>query len=141
MSCTNTRDVRQLFRTIATEEGYVRKLVNLREIRERAALSQAELAKEAGISKNALGQLERGDFNPRPVTVRKLAEALGVQPSDLWQESADLGKSEAPSAIPPLSGGSSSEKSESGPHSVEEQVVNALATYIMKRARAYEEDL
>jgi len=118
----------------------VRKLRNLREIRERRALSQAELAKEAGISKNALGQLERGDFNPRPVTVRKLAEALGVQPSDLWEESADMGKSEAPSAIPPLSG-SSSEKSESGPRSVEEKVVDALGTYIMKRARAYEEDL
>src|SRR5215218_857050 len=102
---------------------YMRKLVNLRELRERAALSQGELARMAGVTKNAVGQLERGEFNPRPATVRKLAEALGVQPMDLWEESADL------------------EKSESGPHSVEEKVVNALAYYITRRAGAYEEDL
>jgi len=117
----------------------MRRLVNLRELRERAALSQGELARMAGVTKNAVGQLERGEFNPRPATVRKLAEALGVQPMDLWEESADLGKSEAPSATPPRS--SSSEKSESGPHSVEEKVVNALAYYITRRAGAYEEDL
>src|SRR5215217_6485696 len=118
--------MRQLFWTVrdSTKCGlpiggvYMRKLVNLRDLRERAALSQGELARMAGITKNAVGQLERGEFNPRPVTVRKLAEALRVQPMDLWEESADPGKPEAPSAIPPLSGSSSSEKGESGPHSV-----------------------
>jgi|SRR5829696_7665908 len=62
----------------------MRKLVNLRELRERAALSQGELADRAGISKNAVGQLERGDFNPRPATVRRLAQALDVSPEELW---------------------------------------------------------
>jgi transcriptional regulator with XRE-family HTH domain len=66
----------------------MRKLVNLRELRERAALSQGELASEAGISKNAVGQLERGEFNPRPATVRRLAEALGVRPDELWESTS-----------------------------------------------------
>src|SRR5215207_6795080 len=73
----------------------MRKLVNLRELRERAALSQGELASEAGISKNAVGQLERGEFNPRPATVRRLAEALGVRPDKLW-ESTDPKAAAAP---------------------------------------------
>jgi transcriptional regulator with XRE-family HTH domain len=75
----------------------MRKLVNLRELRERAALSQEELGKLAGISKNSVGQLERGEFNPRPVTVRRLAEALGVEPEEIW----DPQESTLPSPEPP----------------------------------------
>ncbi len=80
----------------------MRKLVNLRELRERAALSQQELAKRAGISKNAVGQLERGEFNPRPVTVRQLAEALGVRPEELWEGERSKELVAGPKAEAPL---------------------------------------
>ncbi len=54
--------------------------------RERAVYGQAELARAAGITPNALWQIERGLREPRPVTVRKLAEVLGVEPRTLMTD-------------------------------------------------------
>jgi len=59
------------------------KLGRLRFRREMAGLTQEELAARAGVSKNALGALERGASEPRPSTIRRLAEALGCQPEEL----------------------------------------------------------
>jgi transcriptional regulator with XRE-family HTH domain len=59
------------------------KLTRLRAVRERSALSQKELAERAGVSRGALIQIENGSAEPRPTTVRKLAAALAVKPSDL----------------------------------------------------------
>ncbi len=50
----------------------------IKELRERRSYGQAELARAAGISPNALWRIESGMHAPRPVTVRKIAEALGV---------------------------------------------------------------
>jgi transcriptional regulator with XRE-family HTH domain len=50
----------------------------IKELRERRSYGQAELARLAGISPNALWRIESGMHEPRPVTVRKIAEALGV---------------------------------------------------------------
>jgi predicted ATPase/DNA-binding XRE family transcriptional regulator len=51
----------------------------LRGYRERARLSQEELAEQAGVSWQAIGALERGERRrPYPATVRGLAEALGL---------------------------------------------------------------
>lgn len=46
--------------------------------RERKVLGQAELAAKAGISVTGLSRIELGQRKPRPSTVRKIAEALGV---------------------------------------------------------------
>ncbi len=54
--------------------------------RERAVYGQAELARAAGITPNALWQIEKGLRDPRPATIRKLAEALGVPPHDLLDQ-------------------------------------------------------
>jgi transcriptional regulator with XRE-family HTH domain len=51
------------------------------------ALTQQELADRSGVSLTTINRLERG-YTARPQTVRKLAEALGVTPSELLQESA-----------------------------------------------------
>ena len=56
---------------------------NVRRQREQRFLSPGELAEKAGISRNTLWRIESGDYPARPRTVRKLAEALGVQPTDL----------------------------------------------------------
>lgn len=59
------------------------KLTRLREWRERKALSQRELSSAAGISRTTLVMLETLESEPQPRTVRKLAAALGVEPSEL----------------------------------------------------------
>jgi transcriptional regulator with XRE-family HTH domain len=59
------------------------KTPRLRELRERAALSQEDLAGKSGVSRATIADLE-GDKRPaRPSTRRKLAEALGVRPDEL----------------------------------------------------------
>ena len=58
------------------------KLTRLKALRERKALTQEELAQKAGINRVTLARIETG-AEPYPKTVRKLAEALGVEPADL----------------------------------------------------------
>ncbi len=65
--------------------GHVPPLTRLRELRLRAALTQAELADRAGVSRTTVIRLEQGDPNVLPTTHRKLARALHVKPTDLWE--------------------------------------------------------
>jgi transcriptional regulator with XRE-family HTH domain len=60
-------------------------LPRLRAVRIERALSQAELAKRSGVSRVAITRLERGDVDARFATIRKLAEALGVEPAVLME--------------------------------------------------------
>jgi transcriptional regulator with XRE-family HTH domain len=56
----------------------------LRAHRMRRFMSQAELAKRAGLTAQTVMRLERGDVtHPLARTVRQLAEALGIAPTDL----------------------------------------------------------
>jgi len=55
----------------------------LREIRISRFLTQAELAEAAGIHVDQVGRIERDEVEPRLSTIRKLAAALGVEPSEL----------------------------------------------------------
>jgi len=58
----------------------------LKTLRIRRALTQEELAERAGLSKNAVNRLEVGKAEPRMSTLRKLAKALDVDPSELVGE-------------------------------------------------------
>lgn len=49
-----------------------------RTIRELAGFSQSELARRAGISQGHISQIEAGQKRPRPATLRRLADTLGV---------------------------------------------------------------
>jgi transcriptional regulator with XRE-family HTH domain len=51
--------------------------------------SRDELANESGIHRDHIGRLERGyEGDSRPPTIRKLAEALGVDPHELLVDDA-----------------------------------------------------
>lgn len=67
----------------------------LRELRRRRGLSQKDLAKKSGIGQDSISGIESGRHEARPSTLRRLAEALGVEVEDLFRES------EAPKAIAP----------------------------------------
>jgi transcriptional regulator with XRE-family HTH domain len=55
----------------------------LRALRGERMLSQRELARTVGTSQAVISELELGKRRAQPRTVRKLAEALGVEPREL----------------------------------------------------------
>jgi transcriptional regulator with XRE-family HTH domain len=55
----------------------------LRRLRDERYLSQRELADEADVSPATVFKLEANRSEPHPRTIRKLAKALGVEPSEL----------------------------------------------------------
>jgi transcriptional regulator with XRE-family HTH domain len=62
----------------------------LRNIRKRRGLSQADLAAETGVSEFTISEIETGKRpNARPSTLRKLAEGLDVTVADLYGEPFD----------------------------------------------------
>jgi len=62
----------------------------LQEFRLEKFWSRDELAAESGIHRDHIGRLERGEGgNSRPPTVRKLAEALSVDPRELIAEEVE----------------------------------------------------
>jgi transcriptional regulator with XRE-family HTH domain len=58
----------------------------LKELRRERVLSLRELEERSGVSYNTIWRIEDGRQGSHPRTVRKLAEALGVQPSELIRE-------------------------------------------------------
>ena len=58
----------------------------LKELRRERVLSLRELEERSGVSYDAIWRIEDGRQGARPRTVRKLAQALGVQPSELIRE-------------------------------------------------------
>ena len=65
----------------------------LRELRRRRALTLRDLGTLAGVTYDGIHALEVGKHQPRPSTVRKLADALGVDPAVLFSdEEVDEGK-------------------------------------------------
>ena len=58
-------------------------MAKLREFRIQKLLTQRELGEKAGLSKVTIAAIERGVQLPTPKTSRNLAEALGVEPTDI----------------------------------------------------------
>ena len=65
--------------------------VRLRELREERVLSLRDLEERSGVSYNTIWRLEDGRQGAHPRTIRKLAEALGVEPTELTQGGSDAG--------------------------------------------------
>ena len=55
----------------------------LRDTRKRKLLTQAQLAERSGVGIATIIRIERNQVEPRGSTIRKLAEALGVDPHEL----------------------------------------------------------
>jgi transcriptional regulator with XRE-family HTH domain len=55
----------------------------VRDLRQRARISQEELGYRSGMHRTYVGGIERGERNPSWMNIVKLAEALSAQPSDL----------------------------------------------------------
>ncbi len=58
----------------------------LRDLRKRALLTQEQLAERSGIAISTVIRIERNQVEPQGRTIRKLAEALGVEPQELVKE-------------------------------------------------------
>jgi transcriptional regulator with XRE-family HTH domain len=58
----------------------------LKELRRRRVLSMRELEERSGVSHNTIWRIESDRQGAHPRTVRKLAEALGVEPEELLRK-------------------------------------------------------
>ena len=61
----------------------------LKELRRERVLSLRELEARSGVSYNTIWRLEDGRQGAHPCTIRKLAEALGVEPHELLKGDSD----------------------------------------------------
>jgi transcriptional regulator with XRE-family HTH domain len=58
----------------------------LRRVRKERLLTQVELSKITGVAQDSISALETGKREAHPGTIRKLAKALGVDPTELIKE-------------------------------------------------------
>ena len=58
-------------------------MATIRELRMRKFLTQAELAEKVGVSESTIAGWEAGRKSPRLRNIRKLAEALRVEPIEI----------------------------------------------------------
>ena len=61
----------------------------LKELRQEQVLSLRDLEEKSGISYNTIWRLEDGRQGAHPRTIRKLAQALGVEPRELVEGEGD----------------------------------------------------
>lgn len=61
----------------------------LKAARKAKVYSLQDLARYSGVHRQTIYNLEAGRRKPHPATVRKLADALGVDPLDLMGEDPD----------------------------------------------------
>jgi transcriptional regulator with XRE-family HTH domain len=62
----------------------------IRQIRTGRGISQEELAYKAGMHRTYLGGIERGERNPALKNIAALANALGIQLSELFDFGIDI---------------------------------------------------
>jgi transcriptional regulator with XRE-family HTH domain len=62
----------------------------IRELRVEREWSQEELSLRSGVHRNYIGGVERAERRPSVETVGKLADALGVEPSQVFRRAERL---------------------------------------------------
>jgi transcriptional regulator with XRE-family HTH domain len=68
----------------------------LKEKRRRKGWSQRDLARETGVNADTISGIETGQHEPRPSTLRRLAEGLDIEVADFFQEPTHPKVSAAP---------------------------------------------
>ncbi len=58
----------------------------MKQVRRERALSQRDLSRMTGVAFDTISRLETGKQEAQPKTIRKLAEALRVEPKELMKE-------------------------------------------------------
>ncbi len=58
-------------------------------MRQERALSLRDLTRRSGVAYDTISKLETGKREAQPRTLRKLAEALGVEPKELMRGESD----------------------------------------------------
>jgi len=58
--------------------------------REHLGMTQAEVARRAGMKQSAVARIERGDSRPRHATLRRLATAMGLHAGQLLADEEGL---------------------------------------------------
>ena len=61
----------------------------LKELREKALLTQADLSDKTGLRAATICKIETGKANPHFATRRRIARALRVKVDDIWGNGAD----------------------------------------------------
>ncbi len=59
--------------------------MQLKRLRQEQALSLRDLAERSGVAYDTINRLELGKQDAQPRTIRRLAEALGVEPKELMK--------------------------------------------------------
>lgn len=70
---------------VRDKELLIRFGLNLKRLREQQGLSQEELYFRANLSKNQIGNIERGEVNTTISTIFVIAKALQIEMKDLFQ--------------------------------------------------------
>jgi len=58
----------------------------VKELRKKQNLTQSEFAKKSGLHKNYIGMVERGERNIALKNIEKIANTLGLEIKDLFNE-------------------------------------------------------
>jgi transcriptional regulator with XRE-family HTH domain len=69
---------------VRDKELLIRFGLNLKRLREQQGLSQEELYYRANLSKNQIGNIERGEVNTTISTIFVIAKALKIEMKDLF---------------------------------------------------------
>jgi transcriptional regulator with XRE-family HTH domain len=110
-------------------------LRELREIRLRRGLSQADLSAMTGVAEFTISEIESGKrTKPRPSTLRKLAQGLGVEVTDLYGE-LDSPLGVAPSSQEKLFNNGLLEEERRAQH------LGVWRSYLLRRVEWYEKEL
>lgn len=72
-----------------SEETFIANLgIHIRQLREKKNLSQQDLADDCGIPKSQIARIERAKINTTVKTLVKIANALDLEPKDLFNFSS-----------------------------------------------------
>ena len=69
-----------------SEDIFLKELgVHLRKLREKNSLSQQDLANDSSVPKIQIGRIERAEVNTTVKTLVKIANALNIEPKELFE--------------------------------------------------------